>query len=117
MPCYVFEHPTTREVIEVVQSMKEEHVYVDEEGVEWDRVFAVPNASVDTTPLNPNQFVEKTRNQKGSMGDLFDQAKEASDKRAKVHGGEDPVKKEYFKKWSKDRNGKIHPSQGGAGLT
>ena len=116
MPCYVFEHPKTGQTIEVIQSVKEEHVYVDEDGTEWNRVFTVPNASVDTAPLSANQFVEKTKHQKGSMGDLFDQAREASDKRAKQNGGQDPVKKDYYEKWSKDRNGKRHPNQGGLGL-
>ena len=50
------------------------------------------------------------------MGDLFDQAREASDKRAKQNGGQDAVKKDYYEKWSKDRNGKRHPNQGGLGL-
>ena len=35
MPCYVFEHPKTGQTIEVIQSVKEEHVYVDEDGTEW----------------------------------------------------------------------------------
>ena len=48
MPLYVYEHPKSKHRIEVLQSMKEEHVYVDSEGVKWDRVFLNPNASIDT---------------------------------------------------------------------
>ena len=41
MPIYQFIHPETEEVIEVLQSMKQDHVYIDEHGVEWNRVWNV----------------------------------------------------------------------------
>jgi hypothetical protein len=111
MPCYVFEHPKTGEQKEIIQSVKDKHSYVDEEGVKWNRVWFVPNASIDSQldVNNPRQFVEKTRDQKGTMGDLFDQAKEASEKREQKLGY-DPVKKKYYEEWSKKRGGKKHPN-------
>ena len=39
MPLYTFQHPKTKEVIEVNQSMTDKHVYTDEKGVEWNRVW------------------------------------------------------------------------------
>ena len=48
MPVYIFQNPETDEYVEVVQKMKDEHVYVDKDGLEWNRVWFVPNASVDT---------------------------------------------------------------------
>jgi len=39
MPAYTFQHPKTEEVIEVTQSMTDEHVYIDEKGVRWKRVW------------------------------------------------------------------------------
>jgi hypothetical protein len=39
MPLYTFQHPKTKEVIEITQSMTEKHIYVDSEGVEWSRVW------------------------------------------------------------------------------
>ena len=42
MPLYVFQHPKTKETIEVLQSMKDDHVYTDENGVAWDRVWGQP---------------------------------------------------------------------------
>jgi hypothetical protein len=43
------------------------------------------------------------------MGDLWDRSQELSDKRKKLYSGEDPVKKKYYKDWSKKRKGKVHP--------
>ena len=39
MPLYTYEHPETEEQIDLIQSMNEEHVYIDSKGVEWKRVF------------------------------------------------------------------------------
>ena len=85
MPIYQFRHPDHPIVIEVVQSMKEDHVYIDSEGTKWERVWSVPNASIDSQPdpFDSKGFVESTKNNKGTMGDLWDQAKEASEKRIK----------------------------------
>lgn len=43
------------------------------------------------------------------MGDLWDRSQELSEKRKKLYGGEDPVKKKYYDNWSKKRKGKVHP--------
>tara|TARA_Y100001963_G_C6793879_1_gene457415 strand:+ start:24566 stop:24913 length:348 start_codon:yes stop_codon:yes gene_type:complete len=112
MPLYVFKNPNTSEVIEVVQSMKEEHVYIDAEGLEWERVWVNPNMAIDTDidPFSEKDFAEKTKNQKNStVGELWDQSRELSEKRAKVTGGEDPVRKKYEKDWSKKRKGMKPP--------
>ena len=34
MPLYTFQHPKTKEVIEINQSMTDKHVYTDEKGVD-----------------------------------------------------------------------------------
>lgn len=92
--------------------MNEPHVY-SEGGVEWQRVFTVPTASVDgkVDAFSSTSFVEKTKNKKGTMGDLFDQAREASEKRAQVLG-KDPVKEKSLKEWGKKRNNRVHPLLG-----
>jgi hypothetical protein len=117
MPLYRFEHPKsdgTGPFIDVFQKMEGSHEYVDEEGVEWKRVFTVPNAAVDTNtdPFDGKAFVNKTKNQKANFGDFFDQSKEASEKR-KSKLGYDPVQRKYFKDWSKERQGKKHPKDKG----
>jgi len=78
MPIYQFSHPAHPKIIEVVQSMKEPHVYVDEEGVEWKRVWGLPNTSIDTNidPWSASDFTRKTGEKKGTIGDLWDQSKE-----------------------------------------
>ena len=108
MPLYVFKNPNTSEVIEVVQSMKEEHVYIDAEGLEWERVWVNPNMAIDTDidPFSEKDFAEKTKNQKNStVGELWDQSRELSEKRAKVTGGEDPVRKNYKRTGAKKEKG------------
>lgn len=46
MPSYLYKNPETEEVIEVQQSMSEEHVFIDNNNTKWQRVFVNPNASV-----------------------------------------------------------------------
>lgn len=91
---YVFRHPERDEVIEVCQKMEEDHIYIDEEGVQWQRVFSAPNMSMDTKidPFSSKQFVEKTKGA-GTMGELWDRAQEMSDKRAEKIGAADPIRK------------------------
>ena len=111
MPIYLFEHPDTGETIEVVQSMSDDHTYVDDNDLEWNRVWTTPSASIDANvdPFNEKAWMDKTGKQtKGNFGDLFDQAKEASEKR-KDKLGFDPVKQKYLKNWSEKRQGKKHP--------
>tara|TARA_Y100000310_G_C20577348_1_gene761111 strand:+ start:919 stop:1275 length:357 start_codon:yes stop_codon:yes gene_type:complete len=116
MPIYQFRHPEYPIVIEEVQKMTDPHVYVDSEGIEWVRIFTVPNASIDSQPdpFDSKRFVEATKDTGGTYGDLLDRAKEASEKRTQKLGY-DPVKKEYFKNYSKNRNGMKHLKEGTEG--
>ena len=111
MPVYVYKHPKTEEVIELIQGMNDEHIYVDEKGVEWKRVFLSSQLKTESSidHWNSNDFVEKTRYSKGSYGDMLDRSAELSEKRAKDYGGEDPLKKKYFENYSKQRKGAKHP--------
>ena len=110
MPTYIFEHPESGEIIEVIQKIKERHAYIDEEGVKWNRVFTAPNTNVDTNidPFSSKEFTEKTRNKSQSLGDLWGRSRELSEKRKKSLG-HDPVEKEFFKDYSKKRKGMKHP--------
>ena len=114
MPVYIFENPQTGETIEVVQKMNDSHVYVDDNGLEWKRVFQVPNAAVDTdfsADMTEGEFVRKTGNKSGTMGDLWDASAELSKKREKKYG-KDRVKDKFFKKYSEDRKGLKHSKDG-----
>ena len=106
MPEYLFENPDTGEVISITQGIDEEHSY-SEKGRLFNRVFTVPNASVDGSidPFSAQQFTEKTKNMKGSMGDIWDYSSELSERRKKDNNGEDPVRKKAEKNYSKKRKG------------
>jgi hypothetical protein len=113
MPLYTYENPKTGETIDIIQTMSEKHQYIDQEGLEWKRVFQVPNASVDAQidANNPIAFIDATKNKKGTYGDLLDKSAELSEKRAKDHGGKDPVKEKFLQDYASKTNGKKHPSQ------
>jgi len=113
MPIYIYKHPDQEEYTEVFQTMMEDHVYFDSEGLEWKRVFTIPNMSVDSQ-INPNsekEFIEKTANKKGTIGDMMDYSKELSYSRAEKNGGIDPVKEKYYKDYSSKRKGAKHVDQ------
>jgi len=106
MPEYLFENPDTGEVISITQGINEEHSY-SEKGKLFNRVFTVPNASVDSdiNPFSAQQFTEKTKNMKGSMGDMWDYSKELGEKRKASNNGVDPVRRKAEENYSKKRRG------------
>lgn len=113
MPIYLYEHPRTKEIKEIVQSVHDKHEYI-ESGIKWNRVFTIPQVGIDSkldSYSTEKDFVEKTKNKKDSVGDLWDRSRELSEKRKKIYG-KDPVKEKYFKDWSKKRKGKKHPKSG-----
>lgn len=112
MPIYLFQNPKTEEVIEVIQRMKDEHVYVDEDGLEWQRIFTIPAAGMDgkIDSFSPRDFAEKTKGKGMTVGDMWDAAAEHSEKRAKICG-KDPLKEKYYKQYSEKRNGIKHSNQ------
>jgi|TARA_R100000808_G_C2097551_1_gene115747 hypothetical protein len=113
MPLYLFQHPKTEEVIEVIQKMTEPHVYTDEEGTKWNRIFTSPNASIDTQNDGTHEgFMKYTQNKKGTIGELWDASREASEKRNQEQG-HDPVKEKHMKNYSKKRRGMKHKDSGG----
>jgi len=111
MPIYTYKHPETGEHKDIVQTMSEAHVYIDDDGIEWKRVFTVPNAAMDLKEdaWNKNQFIDKTGRMKGTVGDVLDYSSELSARRAEANGGEDPVKRQAFNAYEK-RTGKKHLS-------
>ena len=110
MPLYLFKNPITDEIIEILQKMSDPHTYTNEDGIEFERIFTIPNANIDGTidPFNRSKFLEKTKN-KGSSGDLIDRSRDLSEARKAKSGGQDPVQLKYFDNWSSERNGKKHP--------
>ena len=110
MPLYLFENPETKEVVEILQGMNEEHKYSNRDGLEYIRLYTAPFYSIDSRidPYSSKDFAEKTRNKKGTIGDLLNESKELSEKR----GGQsnDPVLKTFLSSYEKDKGVK-HSSQ------
>lgn len=115
MPIYLFKNPKTGKVKEIIQSMNEEHIY-SEDGLQWERVFTIPQSNIDTRidPFSEADFKNKTAGKRETLGDLMDRSKELSEKRQRS-AGTDPVQKKFFEDYSKKTNGKKHvkdPSRG-----
>lgn len=111
MPLYVFHHPEDESITkDVFFNMNDEKFYIDKDGLEWKRVFLGSQLSCDADidPWSNSDFVNKTANKKGSLGDIMDKSAELSSQRAKENGGVDPVKQKYYKNYSKQRGGAVH---------
>ena len=112
MPIYLFENPKTGEIKEVVQKMNEDHIY-SEDGVEWKRIFTIPNASIDvmdSDPYSKDAFMKKT-NRNMTVGDMWDISQEMSEKRIQKDG-KDYIKENSIKKYEK-KTKKDHPLKEG----
>jgi hypothetical protein len=111
MPIYEFQHPTTGKTLEIIQGMKDDHVYVDEKGTEWRRVFDAPNTSIDSelNPFSEKDFLKHTAKKGMTHGEMTELSKSLSQKREKIRGL-DPVKQKSVTKYEK-KTGKAHPNK------
>lgn len=108
MPQYTYKHPKKEKYIEVTQRMNEEHVYLDETGTKWERVYEVPRVAFDSKidPSSEKDFVRATASKKGTIGDIIDYSKEMSERRGGAD--KDPIiakRREEYKK----QTGREHP--------
>ena len=111
MPIYEYQHPETGETLELVQGMKDNHTHVDEEGVEWLRVWSSPNAAIDTeiNPYSEKDFMRCTAKKGMTYGDMADLSTKLSQKRERNQDG-DHVKRKTIEKYEKN-TGKAHPNK------
>ena len=94
MPFYLYQHPKTEQIIEVMQSCKDKHEFIDSEGVQWNRVWTVPNASVDNCNDGTEEgFVRYTQDKAGTVGDLWDATRNLAKKKTRY--GEDQVQRDF----------------------
>lgn len=112
MPIYLYENPKTGEIKEVIQRMTENHIY-SENGIDWRRVFSVPQAAQvsigNLDPFDKRAFIERTGQMRNiTQGDLWDLSGELSRKREKKRG-KDPVKEQTVKAYERKTGGKAHP--------
>lgn len=111
MPYYDYINEQTGETISILQSMNEDHVYTDDSGYVWKRIYSTPQLNVNSTssldPFSKKDFINAT-NKKGTVGDILDLSAEMSERRAeKSDNGEDPIKRKTFNEYEK-RVGKKH---------
>lgn len=106
---YIYENPDSTERVEVIQGMNDEHKY-EKNGVQWNRVWTIPNTSIDTKidPFSSRDFLNKT-NKKGTIGDLQDRAQELSLMR-KDKLGKDPILEKEVANYKKKYK-VAHPSE------
>lgn len=106
MPLYTYIHPETGEQIDVLQGMNDVHQHFGPDGKEWRRVFYAPNAAIDSIssidPFNTKKLAAKTGQKKGTVGDLWNVSKEASERRADKIGGEDPILRKHLDNYAKE---------------
>ena len=107
MGLFIFQHPKTGKIVEIVLGINDEKIYIDKKGVKWDRVYTAPQMSVDTKidPSSASEFDRKFANKKHSIGDLWDSSAELSQKREKIMG-KDPIKEKSIENYAKDRKGR-----------
>jgi hypothetical protein len=113
MPTYIFQHPSTGDTKEISQRISDAHEYIDDSGIQWNRVFTVPHASIPSLTRidagSEQDFMNKTQGLDGTCGDLFDLSNELSTKRkSQSSNGKDPVEQQFFKNYSKERKGLKH---------
>ncbi len=101
-PIYQYINDETGEEIELLQSVNQEHKYVLD-GVEWRRVFTVPQILTDTKldPFSARDFANKT-SKSGTVGDVWDLAKEMKERRIEKEGRDEIGEKAAAKTKAKD---------------
>ena len=112
MGMYIFKNPQTQEIKEIFQHKNDNHSN-EENGIKWERIWVNPLTAIDSKPIDPfsaAEFVKRTGQKSGKLGDIIDYSKEQSIKRAEKLGS-DLVLNEYYKNYSKKRLNKKHPNQ------
>jgi hypothetical protein len=77
--------------------------FIEYEGKRFKRIPSLPQASSDTVNIDPfskNDYVKATNKTGGTIGDLWQTAKEFSDKREQI-AGTDPIKEAHLNEQQK----------------
>ena len=103
MPIYIFKNPNANEYVEVIQKMSDEHVFIDDVGTKWERVWTVPNASIDSIIKvdSSKQFAAKTKG--WSLGEMWDYSSDLSQER-KSKRGHDHIGEAHAKAREQEHN-------------
>lgn len=110
MPNYLYQHPTTKKIVEVFQHMNDVHEYFEDK-IKFQRIFTKPTASVDTKLdiYSAKDFAKVTNKSGGTIGELWDRSAELSAARADKEGI-DPVKNTFYRNYEKQHKTK-HPEE------
>ena len=110
---YTYEHPETGERIEVEQKITDIHEFTCKDGIQWYRIFDIPNVSMNNKvdPWSVNQFMDKTNGSNQKLSDLYDRSQELSEMRAEQSGGADPLRVKAEADYSKKRMGRKLPKK------
>lgn len=111
MGLYLYAHPKTKKVVEVVQSMNDVHEFIDEKGVKYDRVWVNPQVAFDSSfvnvdPYDSKSFVKKTSKGGDTIDSLWSRSQELHEKRGGA--GKDEIKEAYYADYAKKRSGQKH---------
>ncbi len=117
MPYYCFSNAETGETQDVFYHMADAPKigsFVEIDGQQWRRELTTSQLAVaglkPVDPFNAKDFVRKTGEMKGNLGDLWDASKELSQQRA-AKEGVDVVKEKFYVDYSKKRRSTPHMSQ------
>ena len=116
MPEYSFQKKDGRKKVLIYFSMSEAPSIgseIEHDGETYVRIIECPpNASFDTKIdiFDPKDFVRKTKNKVGTIGDMMDRAEEHSELRKK-RDGVDKIKEGFEEDWSKKRKGRKMPKK------
>ncbi len=111
MPEYLFSNPKNpEEIVSVFMGMNDDKVLI-KNGVKWNREYTVPEGRVDGkyNCFSAKDFVSKTANKRGTVGDLWEKSAELSAEREKKMG-RDEVKEKTRDNWEKERK-RPHPER------
>ena len=113
---YDYQNPETGQIITLYQGMNDSHVYKDENGIEWTRLFTSPGTIIDSVfhmdPKSPQEFVEKTGKMRGGkMDELFKLSSELSERRIQKEGRDVVQEKSWSKYESSRARGTVHPAR------
>lgn len=115
MPLYLFEDPSGN-IEEIFYTMNDAPSVgteiINSDGVKVKRIFTIPTASIGTSidPYSPTDFMTRFENKKVTVGDMFDESKAMSEKRADKDG-KDPIKQHYLENYKKERKGQAHSEE------
>ncbi len=111
MPVYDFHHSPTNETISVFVKLDEPASARAQQvvgGKLYKRVYSAPQASKDTRPGDGtlHDYRRTTGEKNLTVAESWEMSKEASQKRAELHGGVDPVREDYYRDYERKTGGK-----------